>query len=292
MDEICHYENLRKKNLEDNKLVLANLMAGIKDQIVKKPVTVEKKKRKSPVKLDGGFLRRNPSRQGRYSPSRFDLPGTRSRRARSGSVSSTVSSASSSNSSSSTTPSSSPEKLVVRFGFFNKRSNASESASESSDFHMDVISDDDEVEDHPLPQINRKPRTVLEAKPFEEITEADLDMVARTVHDKKYDSIHGTTCHQCRQKTNDMKTICRSEHCRGVRGQFCGPCLKNRYGEDARMSLLDREWMCPPCRGICNCSFYRKKSNKSATGILIHYAREKGYSDVNSYLQGLKQQSD
>merc|ERR1712082_596273 len=39
----------------------------------------------------------------------------------------------------------------------------------------------------------------------------------------------GTTCHQCRQKTVDMKTICRSGECIGVRGQFCGRCLENRY---------------------------------------------------------------
>ena len=48
------------------------------------------------------FIRRNPSRHARSTPSRFDLPYTRSRR-RSGSVSSSISSASS------TSPSSTPE---------------------------------------------------------------------------------------------------------------------------------------------------------------------------------------
>lgn len=51
--------------------------------------------------------------------------------------------------------------------------------------------------------------------------------------------VQGTTCHQCRQKTIDMKTVCRAEDCQGVRGQFCGPCLRNRYGEDVRAALKD-----------------------------------------------------
>lgn len=49
----------------------------------------------------------------------------------------------------------------------------------------------------------------------------------------------GNTCHQCRQKTIDTKTVCRNQGCGGVRGQFCGPCLRNRYGEDVRSALLD-----------------------------------------------------
>lgn len=49
----------------------------------------------------------------------------------------------------------------------------------------------------------------------------------------------GSTCHQCRQKTVDTKTCCRAEECRGIQGQFCGPCLRNRYGEDVRKALLD-----------------------------------------------------
>lgn len=49
----------------------------------------------------------------------------------------------------------------------------------------------------------------------------------------------GSSCHQCRQKTLDTKTVCRSGVCVGAKGQFCGPCLKNRYGEDVRAVLLD-----------------------------------------------------
>lgn len=42
-----------------------------------------------------------------------------------------------------------------------------------------------------------------------------------------------------RQKTVDTKTVCRSGECVGVRGMFCGPCLKNRYGEDVQEALLN-----------------------------------------------------
>ncbi|XP_044539403.1 cell division cycle-associated 7-like protein, partial [Gracilinanus agilis] len=73
----------------------------------------------------------------------------------------------------------------------------------------------------------------------DEITEDDLENVAVTVRDKIYDKVLGNTCHQCRQKTIDTKTVCRNLDCGGVRGQFCGPCLRNRYGEDVRAALLD-----------------------------------------------------
>ncbi|KAG8514750.1 Cell division cycle-associated 7-like protein [Galemys pyrenaicus] len=100
----------------------------------------------------------------------------------------------------------------------------------------------------------------------------------------------GNTCHQCRQKTTDTKTVCRNQSCGGVRGQFCGPCLRNRYGEDVRSALLDPDWMCPPCRGICNCSYCRKRDGRCATGILIHLAKFYGYNNVKEYLESLQKQ--
>ncbi|KAM5182332.1 cell division cycle-associated protein 7-like [Mantella aurantiaca] len=125
-------------------------------------------------------------------------------------------------------------------------------------------------------------------RPVEEITEDDLKNVADNVKEKVYHTVHGSTCHQCRQKTIDTKTNCRNVECRGIQGQFCGPCLRNRYGEDVRKVLLDPDWTCPPCRGICNCSFCRQKDGYSATGILFPLARYRGYSDVHSYLNSLQ----
>ncbi|XP_071591840.1 cell division cycle-associated 7-like protein isoform X1 [Heliangelus exortis] len=127
-------------------------------------------------------------------------------------------------------------------------------------------------------------------RPVEDITEEDLDNIAVTVKDKIYDKVLGSTCHQCRQKTIDTKTICRNQGCGGVRGQFCGPCLRNRYGEDVKSALLDPAWICPPCRGVCNCSYCRRRDGRCATGMLIHLAKFYGYNNVREYLESLQKQ--
>ncbi|XP_075602147.1 cell division cycle-associated 7-like protein isoform X2 [Balearica regulorum gibbericeps] len=124
----------------------------------------------------------------------------------------------------------------------------------------------------------------------EDITEEDLDNIAITVKDKIYDKVLGSSCHQCRQKTIDTKTICRNQGCGGVRGQFCGPCLRNRYGEDVKSALLDPAWICPPCRGVCNCSYCRRQDGRCATGVLIHLAKFYGYNNVKEYLESLQKQ--
>uniref|UniRef100_A0A2K5PC15 Zinc-finger domain-containing protein n=1 Tax=Cebus imitator TaxID=2715852 RepID=A0A2K5PC15_CEBIM len=94
--------------------------------------------------------------------------------------------------------------------------------------------------------------------PVEEITEEELDNICSNYREKIHNRSLDSTCHQCRQKTIDTKTNCRNPDCWGVRGQFCGPCLRNCYGEEVRDALLDPNWHCPPCRGICNCSFCRQ----------------------------------
>ncbi|XP_075997459.1 cell division cycle-associated protein 7-like [Genypterus blacodes] len=125
-------------------------------------------------------------------------------------------------------------------------------------------------------------------RPVEDITEDELLLVADNMTEKVYNRVTGSTCHQCRQKTVDTKTCCRSEDCRGIHGQFCGPCLRNRYGEDVKKALLDPEWHCPPCRGICNCSFCRQRDGRCPTGILLPLAQYHGFSDVHSYLVSLR----
>lgn len=275
---LCEYEELRQRNLEDNKVILAKLMTDLA-KVSPIPI-VPRKQRKSQTKrvsdkIDQPLVvRRNPPRSARYNPVGLS-PHMRSRR---GSVSSSMSSASGSTDS---TPTKS-EKFVVRFGAFLRRS-----FDEKEDTYSDEEYDNEDNE-RALPTIKRKPRANRAIKEPFEITEQDLIRVAEHVSDKKYDNYYGTTCHQCRQKTDDQKTICHADNCFGVRGQFCGPCLKNRYGEDAKASLKNPEWICPPCRGICNCSFCRKKAGKCSTGILIHLAREHGYKDVNAYLESFR----
>ncbi|XP_012715504.2 cell division cycle-associated 7-like protein [Fundulus heteroclitus] len=125
-------------------------------------------------------------------------------------------------------------------------------------------------------------------KSVDEITEEDLENIAYRSKDKIWDKENGSSCHQCRQKTLDTKTVCRSGHCVGVKGQFCGPCLKNRYGEDVRAVLLDPTWSCPICRGVCNCSLCRKKEGRCATGILVGLARYNGHDNVHEYLESIQ----
>ncbi|TNN58970.1 Cell division cycle-associated protein 7 [Liparis tanakae] len=125
-------------------------------------------------------------------------------------------------------------------------------------------------------------------RPVDDISEAELQSICGNVRDKVYNRATGSTCHQCRQKTTDTKTNCRNPECVGVRGQFCGPCLRNRYGEEVRDALLNPEWLCPPCRGICNCSFCRARDGRCATGVLVYLAKYQGFDNVHAYLKSLK----
>eukprot|EP01012_Entosiphon_sulcatum_P033932 TRINITY_DN42969_c0_g1_i1.p1 TRINITY_DN42969_c0_g1~~TRINITY_DN42969_c0_g1_i1.p1 ORF type:complete len:521 (-),score=52.36 TRINITY_DN42969_c0_g1_i1:76-1638(-) len=87
-------------------------------------------------------------------------------------------------------------------------------------------------------------------------------------YSEEYLKPDSTTCHQCRQKITGPKSECSA--CNTMRGQFCGKCLFNRYGEN--LFELPESWACPSCRGICNCSFcYR------ATGCLVSRSRKSGY---------------
>ncbi|NWH31917.1 CDCA7 protein, partial [Chloropsis hardwickii] len=122
-------------------------------------------------------------------------------------------------------------------------------------------------------------------RPVEDITTEELDNICGSAREKVYNRAMGSTCHQCRQKTIDTKTNCRNPDCVGVRGQFCGPCLRNRYGEDVRAALLDPTWRCPPCRGICNCSFCRQRDGRCATGVLVYLAKYHGFDNVHAYLK-------
>jgi len=91
----------------------------------------------------------------------------------------------------------------------------------------------------------------------------------RSVGSKVYDSVNGTSCHQCRQKTLNPKVKCTKvwEVLNEI-GQkslrYCDlmmdePCLMGRYGQSLAEALKTGEWVCPKCTGNCNCSFCMKK---------------------------------
>lgn len=162
-------------------------------------------------------------------------------------------------------------------------------------------SSDDEYEYTDLERVIYRPRNrtkhrskATERTTFlnvEDVTESMIKNIALKVSQKQY-SATGTSCHQCRQKTLDTKTFCRDKYCVGVRGQLCGVCLENRYGENAAAALKDPNWRCPVCRGICNCSFCRSKAGKRPTGILTPIAQRTGHKSVKDFLDSLRGEGD
>ncbi|XP_038065768.1 cell division cycle-associated 7-like protein [Patiria miniata] len=282
------YELRRQKNIEENKAMLNQLLSDLHGMPgLPRRSNSTKRSPKTRKSLDCSFIRRrNPSRKARLSTPLFARPSIirtrgQKRRAETGEEDEVKVYV---DDDEDLFPVKEGEKLIIKFGPTLKKSSLGSGNDSDSDFE---VYEDDEMEELPTPtkrrRLNNRPREAV--KRPEDITEEELRMVAECVRDKKYNTEVGTSCHQCRQKTIDMKTICRDDGCTGVRGQFCGPCLRNRYGEDAKAALLNPDWICPPCRGICNCSFCRKKQGRHATGILIHLARGSGYSSVKDYLE-------
>ncbi|CAA0370435.1 unnamed protein product [Arabidopsis thaliana] len=97
-----------------------------------------------------------------------------------------------------------------------------------------------------------------------------------------YDPFNGKTCHQCRQKTMGHRTQC--SECNLVQGQFCGDCLFMRYGEHVLEALENPDWICPACRGICNCSLCRNNKGWVPTGPIYRRIAALGYKSVAHYL--------
>ncbi|XP_020251945.1 uncharacterized protein LOC109829199 isoform X2 [Asparagus officinalis] len=99
------------------------------------------------------------------------------------------------------------------------------------------------------------------------------------------DSENGKTCHQCRQKMRDFAASCkRLKKDKLCTLRFCRKCLLNRYGENAEEVGKLENWICPKCRGVCNCSFCMKKKGLQPTGILTHIAKSNGFSSVHELL--------
>ncbi|XP_065856641.1 uncharacterized protein [Euphorbia lathyris] len=97
-----------------------------------------------------------------------------------------------------------------------------------------------------------------------------------------YDPEKRETCHQCRQKTLKLHTHCSS--CKAAKGQFCGGCLSTRYGENVIEVKENPNWVCPVCRGICNCSFCQKAKGWAPTGYICRTVSKLGFKSVADYL--------
>ncbi|OEL35470.1 Cell division cycle-associated 7-like protein [Dichanthelium oligosanthes] len=108
----------------------------------------------------------------------------------------------------------------------------------------------------------------------------------RVVGRRIYDPENGKTCHQCRQKTTDFAAACKQVKKKGPCPiKYCRKCLLNRYGENAEEAAGKEDWICPKCRGICNCSFCRKKKGEMPTGIMAHIAKASGCTSVHDLLE-------
>lgn len=99
------------------------------------------------------------------------------------------------------------------------------------------------------------------------------------------------TCHG-RQKTIDEKTYCpcynSAKRIVGGKGRgfWCGSCLYIRMGENIHEVKHRRDWRCPCCRDICNCSganCLRARRNLAVTNQLIHEATKQGFKSVSLY---------
>lgn len=100
----------------------------------------------------------------------------------------------------------------------------------------------------------------------------------------QYGTADATSCHSCRQKTNSYKAECTQCPLR-----WCAPCLRIRYGEEAREANATGEWLCGKCRGGCLCSNCRRKAGKAPTGIMGPRAAAAGYESVADYLEQSRQ---
>ncbi|XP_049799391.1 cell division cycle-associated 7-like protein [Schistocerca nitens] len=162
-------------------------------------------------------------------------------------------------------------------------------SSTGSEVDIDTNDSESDTERKPVFKMRIKRRHTIsvapppKAIPVEEVTDEMIERIHKYGM-KEYNSVHGVLCHQCRQKTMDTKTMCRSSRCVGGQGSFCGPCLSNHYGESVAEALRDPEWTCPPCRNVCICSVHMKMRGMQPAGQLTPIARSLGYKSVLDYL--------
>ncbi|UZJ54427.1 hypothetical protein CBS101457_003747 [Exobasidium rhododendri] len=104
----------------------------------------------------------------------------------------------------------------------------------------------------------------------------------------------GTTCHQCRRKTDDEKMRCRfHENGKVCPLYWCKRCLGVRYAIE--WDAESRTFQCPRCSAYCNCSICLRKAGLTRfvpesvnTGLAKLLQDEKGnriYASVKHYIE-------
>ena len=125
----------------------------------------------------------------------------------------------------------------------------------------------------------------------EDITEEMLNGLPKRTKDKPKpktdeDKKKSSSCHQCRQNTMDLKSVCRNPK-KSCPKKYCAICLRNIYGQDLRAVLMDAEWACPFCHDKCQCSPCMKAKGLEVNGQLVKEARAKGFDSVIDYKEYL-----
>ncbi|WCJ33801.1 Zinc-finger domain of monoamine-oxidase A repressor R1 [Euphorbia peplus] len=106
-----------------------------------------------------------------------------------------------------------------------------------------------------------------------------VDYSVSNFHTTIYDPEKDQSCHQYKHKTLRLHT-----HCSGCRAQFCERCLYTRYGENAVEVNKNSYWVCPVCRGICNCYCCRKAKGLAPIGPIYRKVSKLGFKSVAHYL--------
>ncbi|KAK9140526.1 hypothetical protein Scep_010207 [Stephania cephalantha] len=118
-----------------------------------------------------------------------------------------------------------------------------------------------------------------------ENTEADVDaMVGEGLNPEIYTEEQEKLLGSCEESWTLFVDGCGSDGKRiydSVKGKTCHQC---RYGENVLEANKNPDWICPVCRGICNCSLCRQAKGWPPTGSLYRKISRLGFKSVAHYL--------
>jgi len=100
----------------------------------------------------------------------------------------------------------------------------------------------------------KRKKEIKSSIPFSIRTRSLEEITKKEIRGKTYGFVEGVFCHQCRLKTKLDDTIrCINEEDSTEEHYFCRMCLRNHYGEELEDINVNRDYVCPFCRIICDC---------------------------------------
>ncbi|CAA7054392.1 unnamed protein product [Microthlaspi erraticum] len=131
--------------------------------------------------------------------------------------------------------------------------------------------------------------------PIGDITDPDARVVTNESMDQTEDITNPAAsfvttradgyCHQCRQRKEVHGSCVGVANNRKCPLMFCRTCLRRRYGEFVEQVVANNNWLCPKCRGKCNCGPCRKMNGLEPTGNIDHKVKAAGCDNVCEYLE-------